>query len=71
MSSLNMKLADVGRWPDIGMALASLLLARKARTFSIHCLHPFSAFVPSWLNVGPSVVDGGPALGQVGSVFHI
>ena len=53
MSSLNMKLADVRRWPDIGMALTGLLLARKARTFSIHCSHPFSALVPSWFNVGP------------------
>ena len=29
------------------------VVGSKARTFSIHCLHPFSALVPSWCNVGP------------------
>ena len=71
MSSLNMKLADVRRWPDIGMVLASLLLARRPAHFL------FTVCISSvhWSRVGAmsgqSVVEGGPALGQVGPVFHI
>ena len=71
MSSLNMKLADVRRWPDIGMVLASLLLARRPAHFL------FTVCIRSvhWSRVGAmlgqSVVEGVPALGQVGPVFHI